>query len=91
MGRLILDNFSFSDIENPFIFKSLEVLNINETRITNVFVRKFLSFWLESNTDKRKKTEENKMKNFMILRCSKAHFVSSSVLDVFVRTNNYFF
>lgn len=84
MGRLILDNLSLDELDSPFIFRNLEVLNINETRITSVFVRKFLRFWLDSNAEKRKKSEENRMKNFMVLKCSKAYFVSSSVLDVFV-------
>ncbi|EAS01747.2 transmembrane protein, putative (macronuclear) [Tetrahymena thermophila SB210] len=86
MGRLTLNDFEFTgssqgneEIDSE-IFKNLEIMNINETRITTNFVRKFFSFWINSNQDKK---NELKMKNFMILRCQKAYFVNPSCLDVF--------
>jgi len=41
MGRLILENFKFEKLD-PHVFKNLEILNINDTRISNAFVTKFL-------------------------------------------------
>ncbi|KAL4497892.1 hypothetical protein ABPG72_000647 [Tetrahymena utriculariae] len=85
MGRLVLNEFSF---ENPQIqkdiFKNLEIININDTRITNVFVQNLLKFWIQVNSEK--KSEE--MKNFIFIKCSKAHFVDSSILDVFRKNSD---
>ncbi|KAL4487536.1 hypothetical protein ABPG72_007056 [Tetrahymena utriculariae] len=91
MGRLTLNDFEFTgsaqgnDEIDSDIFKNLEIMNINETRITTNFVRKFLSFWISSNQEKK---NELKMKNFMILRCQKAYFVNPSCLDVFKNQKN---
>ncbi|KAL4467213.1 hypothetical protein ABPG73_014878 [Tetrahymena malaccensis] len=91
MGRLTLNDFEFTsnsqgndDIDSE-IFKNLEIMNINETRITTNFVRKFLSFWISSNQEKK---NEFKMKNFMVLKCQKAYFVNPSCLDVFKNQKN---
>ena len=87
MGRLILEDFRFEKLDQH-VFKNLEILNINDTRISNNFVRKFLQFWIHANSEKKslmnRGQEEFKMRHFMVLRCQRAHFLSSSVLDVFV-------
>ncbi|EWS75170.1 transmembrane protein, putative (macronuclear) [Tetrahymena thermophila SB210] len=87
MGRLVLNEFSF---ENPQIqkdiFKNLEIININDTRITNVFVQNLLKFWISVNSEK--KSEDFKMKNFIFIKCAKAHFVDSSILDVFRKNSD---
>ncbi|KAL4454019.1 hypothetical protein ABPG74_003902 [Tetrahymena malaccensis] len=87
MGRLVLNEFSF---DNPQIqrdiFKNLEIININDTRITNAFVQNLLKFWISVNSEK--KSDDFKMKNFIFIKCSKAHFVDSSILDVFRKNSD---
>ena len=89
MGRLDMTDFDFDQLEKD-AFKNLEIVNINETRITTEFVKNFLKFWIEANSEKKsilQKTDELKMKNFVVIKCAKAHFVESSILEVFVRTS----
>lgn len=89
MGRLTLDQFDFDSEElDSNVFKNLEIMNINETRITTNFVKKFLKFWIVSNQDKK---EDFRMKNFMVLKCQKAHFLGAEVLDVFVLKTFFYF